>query len=189
MSYDIYLFQPVPGEDPVETARARLEVDTDEINPGPPQADAEKRKQQLVRALMAENPALEPFSFGYAEIASHEGISEDEARIRYRHVELNGSEKGNGIQITLYDDYASITVPYWHQPVAAGGAFDEIWRYLRVLSESGGFFVYDPQLERVLDLEDDRPEAVETYGSVITRIPEIVERSGAQPKRPWWKFW
>ena len=76
-----------------------------------------------------------------------------------------------------------------YKPVAAGGAFDEIWRYLRVLSESGGFFIYDPQLERVLNLEDDRPEAVDTYGSVVTGIPQLNERSKPQPKRPWWKLW
>jgi hypothetical protein len=49
-------------------------------------------------------------------------LREDEARVRYRHVELNGPENGNGIQITLYDDNASITIPYWHQPEAPARA-------------------------------------------------------------------
>jgi hypothetical protein len=41
-----------------------------------------------------------------------EGITEDEARVRFRHIELNGADDGNGIQITLSDDTADITVPY-----------------------------------------------------------------------------
>ena len=112
------------------------------MNPGPPNADADARKQKLTRTLLAENPALEPFEFGYAEIARIGGISEDEARVQYRHVELNGPENGNGIQITLYDDHASITIPYWHQPDAARLVFEGVWRYLRVVCASGGFFVY-----------------------------------------------
>ena len=46
----------------------------------------------------------------------------------------------------------------------------------------------DP-LERVLNLEDDRPEAVDTYGSVVTSILQLNERAKPQPKRPWWKLW
>jgi hypothetical protein len=189
MSYDVYLLQPTPGEDPLATVRAKLNVETEVINPGPPNAEAEVRKQQLTRALIAENPALEAFEFGYAEIARIDGISEEEARVRYRHIELNGPEKGNGIQITLYDDNASITIPYWHQPEAARLVFGEVWRYLRVLRDAGGFFVYDPQLDRVVDLNADLPDVIREYGRVVAKIPEIVEQGKPQSKRPWWKLW
>src|SRR5687768_9730094 len=64
MSYDAYLLQPMPGEDPLATVRATLNVETEVINPGPPNAEAEVRTQQLTRALIAETPALEPFEFG-----------------------------------------------------------------------------------------------------------------------------
>jgi len=189
MSYDVYLLQPAPGEEPLATAHTKLNVETDVINPGPPNGEAEVRKQQLTRALMAENPALESFEFGYTEIARIDGISEDEARVRYRHVELNGPEKGNGIQITLYDDNASITIPFWHQPDAARLVFEEVFRYLRVLRESGGFFVYDPQLDRVIDLDADLADMIHEYGRVVAKIPEIIEQGKSQSKRPWWKLW
>jgi hypothetical protein len=183
MSYDLHLFQPVVGQEPLATAQAQLKVETEVINPGPPDAHAEMRKQQLTRALIAENPALEPYEFGYAEIARSSGISQDEARIRYRHVELNGPENGNGIQITLCDASADMTIPYWHQPPAARQVFDEVWRYLRVLHQSGGFFVYDPQLDRVIDLDADLPEVTREYGRVVARIPGMIEQRQLQSKR------
>src|SRR5262249_15141622 len=117
MSYDFHLVPTSLGVDVLASARALLERDTDEINPGPPVPDKEARKQRLAAALVQHNPYLHPFQFGYAAIADKYGISEHEARIRYRHIELNGPDDGNGIQITIYDDAADITVPYWHQPV------------------------------------------------------------------------
>src|SRR5262245_32061824 len=189
MGYHVYLLQPTAWEDPLATVRVKLNVESEAINPGPPTAEAEVRKQRLARALIAENPELEPFEFEYGEIARFDGISEEEARVRYRHVELNGPEKGNGIQITLYDDNASITIPYWHQPDAARLVFGEVWGYLRVLRESGGFFVYDPQLDRVVDLDVDVSDVIRECGRVVAKIPEIIEQGKRESKRPWWKFW
>ena len=189
MSYNVYLLQPTPGEEPLATVRAKLNVETEVINPGPPNAEAEVRKQQLTRALIDENPSLEPFEFGYGEIARIDGISEEEARVRYRHVELNGPENGTGIQITLYDNDASITIPYWHEPDQARLVFEEVWRYLRVLKDSGGFFAYDPQLDRVVDLNVDLPDVIREYGRIVAKIPEIIEQGKSQLKRPWWKLW
>jgi len=189
MSYDLYLLQRVPGEDPLETAAAQLDSESEEINPGPLDPAAEARKEMLSRALMNANSSLERFQFGYAEIAASGGISEEEARIRYRHVELNGPEDGNGIQISLHDDHASITIPFWHQPPAANQAFDEIWRYLRVLQETGGFFIYDPQLDCVIDLDTDREAVINEYSGVVAKIPQMIERAESQTQRPWWKLW
>src|SRR5262245_19436588 len=133
MSYDLHLVPTSVGVDVLASARALLEEDADEINPGPPVPDKEAKKHRLAAALLRDNPDLEPFQFGYTEIAAKYGISEDEARIRYRHIELNGPDDGNGIQITIYDDTADITVPYWHQPAQSVEVFNEIWGYLRIL--------------------------------------------------------
>jgi len=188
MSYDLHLLLPVPDEEPLATAHARLEMESEEINLGLPHPHKEARKTQLMRALRLETPTLQPFEFGYSEIAQMNGISEEEARIRYRHIELNGAEDGNGIQITLYDDGADVTIPYWHQPAAARVVFDEVWRYLRILQNVGGFFVYDPQLDRQLDVDTDLSSVVARYGGVVAKVPEIVKRA-EEPPRPWWKRW
>src|SRR5262245_9172379 len=105
MSYDLYLFKPEPGVDPLVTAIRLLdeEEQAGEINPGMPDANFEQRKQYLATLLMQQNPALSIFAFGFGQIAAMTGISEAEAQARYRHLELNGPDNGNGIQITLFD--------------------------------------------------------------------------------------
>lgn len=188
MSYDFHLVPKASTGDPVARARALLEAQSEEINPGPLVPFKEAKKRQLAGALVQANPRLEPFAFGYEEIAAQYGITEDEARERYRHIELNGPEDGNGIQITISDDTADLTVPYWHQPEAATKVFDEIWTYLGILEREAGFCIYDPQLDKILDLAADRGAVLARYGRVVAQMPQIVAEP-AQAKKPWWKFW
>jgi len=188
MSYDLHLLPRPPGADVLGAARARLQQDEAEINPGPPVPVKEANKRRLAAALMEENPRLSVFEFDYVSIAAQRGVTAEEARRSHRHLELNGPEDGPGIQITLLDDTAAITVPYWHGPRVAAAVFDEIWRYLALLERHGGFAVYDPQLDRVLSLAADRPAVIERYGAVMK---QMAPTSGptAMPGRPWWKFW
>src|SRR5438876_211965 len=111
MSYDFRLFMPTPDEDPLVTARR----DSEEFSATPRDPKKEALKRRVADALIASNPRLTIFDFGYGEIAKIENISVEEARIRYRHLELNGPDDGSGIQITLFDDEASVTVPYRHE--------------------------------------------------------------------------
>jgi hypothetical protein len=193
MSYDFHLFKPVEGAETLETARVTLETETEELNPGLPDARKEQQKRQNAALLQMVNHTLEIFSFDYAEIARASGSSETDARTRFRHLELNGPKDGNGIQITLADDTASITVPYWHTGDRAKPVLDEVWQYLLVLERRSGFLTYDPQLERVLRLDSDLPEVVERYRAVADRLPEIAARKLDERRlpirRPWWKFW
>jgi hypothetical protein len=154
MSYDFRLLPKSLGANLL--ALAHFDVDEDESNLGERTAEAEERKARLSRALISANPSLSPFAFGFAEIAKTLGISEDEARVQYRHIELNGPENGNGIQITLFDEEASVTVPFWHQGNQAAAVIDEIWGYLNILEGVGDFAAFDPQLDKVLDLATDK---------------------------------
>ncbi len=49
----------------------------------------ENLKQKIATALMQYNPRLQPFEFDYTRIAQARQISQEEARRRYRHIELN----------------------------------------------------------------------------------------------------
>lgn len=193
MSYDLHLVPSRPGTDALNAARALLAQDEKEINPGLPVPDKEAKKQRLATALIEANPQLAVFEFGYAAIAAQKGLTEEDARMRYRHLELNGPEDGNGIQVTLYDDTIDIAVPYWHQPGAAESVFEEIWRYLELLERDGGFAIYDPQLDRMLNLAVDRLAVLERYGTVVAQMPQITAHQTAAhigPRsKPWWKFW
>jgi hypothetical protein len=184
MSYDLKLFKPVAGEDPYVTAQR----DSDEfaVSPLDPQKEALKRK--VAEALIACNPKLEIFEFGYEEIAKFQKITVEEARLKYRHLELNGpDEDSNGIQITLFDDEASVTVPYWHEGDKAADTFREIWSYLEIINREAGYLVYDPQIDRVFDPATGFDDALQRYSGVMTQIIHTLPSDAKQ--KPWWKFW
>lgn len=86
-------------------------------------------------------------------------------------VELNGSDS-TSIQVTLFPDQASITVPFWHDPVRAAEVFEEVARYATVLVERGGYRIFDPQLGRAAErFESLEPELLEAYSRHSTSQP------------------
>lgn len=185
MSYDFQLFKPKPGEDPLVTAHA--ESDGPPTTPPDPQKEALKRR--IADALIAHNPKLEIFQFGYDSIAKIENISVEQARVKFRHLELNGPEEdSNGIQITLFDDEASVTVPFWHEGDSASDTFREIWTYLEIISREAGYVIYDPQIDRTIDPTAGFDDALACYTGTMKRIGETFP-AGKRGRRPWWKFW
>jgi len=188
MSYDLHLIVRSSGTDLLQKSRADMESENDELNPGPPVPEKEERKRNLADRLMRANPDLEQFAFGFAKIAKAYGCTESEAQEKFRHIELNGPDADNGVQITLYDDSADITVPYWHHGDAARRVFEEVWQYLAVLAEHGDFAVYDPQLDKMLDFSNDRGEVTMTYSRVLDQVGKTLGTPDAA-KKPWWKFW
>jgi hypothetical protein len=189
MSYELYLFLPVSGEAPEATARRRsATLRTEVVNPGPPNAEAEARKEELVRALLAQNPGLERFAFDIAEIARFEGIPEEKARSQNRQIELNEPGDGPGIQIILYDDWANVSLPSGDGWASEQALWAQVWRYLRVF-EAGGFFVYDPQIEAVIDLDEDHSDAGRTPRAGAADPGPDRAAASARSARPWWKFW
>ena len=183
MSYDFRLCLPQAGRSREEIATA----DEEDLGITDPVPAKEERKQRISAALIARNPALEPFAFGFDDISKLENISVEDAKKKYRHIELNGpTEESNGIQITLFDDEASVTVPFWHEGAAARRVFEEIWSYLEIIEREGGFFTYDPQIDRVLDLGRDLEASLDCYDRVSR---EIADQFPVQQKKPWWQFW
>jgi hypothetical protein len=93
MSYDLVMFKAVPGEDPEEAALR----DFSELPAFPPNPEAETLKRRIAEALISQNSHLEIFPFDFKVIAESQKISVEAARGRYRHIELNGPDDGNGI--------------------------------------------------------------------------------------------
>jgi hypothetical protein len=189
MSYDLHLFRADSQSDSLLAAKASIELEETDLNPGPIDPAAEAAKAHLSAALEGSNPALEKFVFDYAQIAQLQKVTEAEARRQWRHIELNGPENGNGIQITLYDRTASVTVPYWHRGEAAQAAWSEIWSYLQVLHRHADFLTYDPQLDRVLDLDQDRPAVLASYLRGVDFTAKVAAEKATPSDRPWWKVW
>jgi hypothetical protein len=170
MSYDFRLFLAQTGVDPLVTARTEPDEESDEINPGPPIPAKEARKRAIADALMKADPSLEVFQFGFEEIAKFQKNGVEEAKLRFRHMELNGPEGGPGIQIMLFDDGASLTAPYWHKDNKAKAVFAQIWEYLKVIQRVGGYHIYDPQMECIVSLASDLQKAMKCYTGVVKRV-------------------
>jgi hypothetical protein len=185
VSYDFHLFRPEPGVELEAAAEAALEYDS-AADSGDPDPGNESRKQRLVAALREQDPTLEVFLFDYAKIAARENISEEEARRRHRDVELNTPD-GVGVQISLFDDTAAVTVPYWHSGSTAVDVFNRIWQYLAILEKEGGYRTQDPQVGRVLDLAHDFQLVAGCYGHGVGCTQGLA--LGARRRKPWWKFW
>lgn len=165
MSYDFRLFKRRAGEDPHVTAQR----DSEEFAATPLDPQKEALKRRVADALITHNPKLEVFQFGYEEIAKHEKISVEEARLKYRHLELNGPEEDStGIQITLFDDEASVTVPFWHKGDQATDTFRKIWSYLEIISRETGYLIYDPQIDRVFEPATSFEDALACYSGVVS---------------------
>lgn len=183
MSYDFRLFKRKAGEDVLVTARA----DSDGFPTTPPDPQKEALKRRVADALIAHNPKLEIFQFGYDGIARHERISVEEARRKYRHLELNGpSEDAKGIQITLFDDEASVTVPFWYDGDKAVDTFREIWRYFEIINRETRYLIYDPQIDRVFEPSTGFDDALACY---IGTVQEIRQKLVPEEEKPWWRFW
>lgn len=175
MSYDLLLFRPEPGVDPLDTVKRVLLADEEEINPGPVLPETEERKSALIAILRDVNRGLMESGRDHEAIAHSRGIPIEEARRQYRHRMLDAGPNGNGIQIMLFDDTASITIPYWHTGAAARAAFGEIWNYLILLERKGGLATYDPQLERILDPATDMPEVIAGYEETVARVRSMID--------------
>jgi len=190
MSYDWFLFRPADGEDPLLAGRRYYEDESTrtEPNPGPINPEAQALKRQLVEALLAHDPRLTPFRRDYAALATMHGVDADEARRRFRDVELNTPVGGTGIQVPLFDDTDGVTVPYCHDGPDATTAFDDVTGYLQVLVDTGGFTVYDPQLDAVIDPALGLTVPRSTYGRLKTQLDDYLAAQASRPDdRPWWK--
>jgi len=110
MSYDFWLFPAGPSvEDYLATANRthggspKQEMDTRILI-----QKVEARKRTLADVVMRLNPLMTALRFQYDKIAEMQKITIEGARRAFRHIELDGPDDGKGIQIMLFDDYATV---------------------------------------------------------------------------------
>ncbi len=167
MSYDFHLFIPKPGLDRQVALEAwKDEMESGQTNVAVPGSD--KRKKSLVNALLSQSSNLESFELNFTNIAKDHEISEAEARTLYDHVEINDPK--TGIQIMLFDNGASIGVPYGSTKIDSTSVIRHVWTYLQIFQREGGFLIFDPQVEQVLDLDNDLDMVTCAYNKCAEQI-------------------
>jgi hypothetical protein len=184
MSYDFHLFAAAAGVDPRAIARA----DDEGFEPARRDPAKERVKRKVADALIARDPNLELATFDYEEIARLHRIRVDVAYERMRHLELTDvSAGGSGVQIMLFDDRASVTVPFWHEGVGARADLERVWGYIDVICRETGYEVFDPQIDRVID-RGAFDNVFANYMRAMARVKDIAVPQSMK-RRPWWKFW
>ena len=177
MSYDLILFRPLEGVDP-----RSLALTEEERGARDPRIEA--AKQRITDALLAHDRQLDAFAPDFDKIAKLHKLPVDVAYERFRQIEINDTAS-SGIQIMLFDDHASITVPYWHKGAAARETFVRLWALIEIVCREGQFEAFDLQLDQTIN-EQSFDAVVRRYAGVAARMDEMSRRS---PRRPWWKFW
>ena len=94
-------------------------------------------------------------------------LLEEVAVTEYEQESLDLSHSGTGINLSVFGDEVSITVPYWHAGHDAEVVLDKVFALSAIVEKETGLTAYDPQLER--PLTDGQPEAAT---EVISRITE-----------------
>src|SRR5687767_3454687 len=81
---------------------------------GPLDPKCEELKRRLTAALIAADPKLKVSEIPHEKIAEFQKIAIEEARRRFRYVQLNAPGKESGIEIMLFDHSAVVRIPLWH---------------------------------------------------------------------------
>lgn len=92
---------------------------------------------------------------------------------------------GSSARISMQGDEFRIQVPRSHALATARSVWSDLWIVLRSLVAEG-YAIYDPQLDRILDVNADQ-EAVITQYAGANEPPRA--EAATVPPRPWWKFW
>ncbi len=141
-------------------------ADIDTAVSADPAPEKETRKQRVADALLGADSTLERFPC-------------DGSNTKHRHIELNSGSVGGGIQINLFDDEASVSISYGLRSEAARDRFHSLWAYLETMHREGGYFVFDPQLGRVLKLKVDFSETLAHY----EKANQLVSRPSSAPTK------
>lgn len=173
MSYKFHLL-PMPANGDLRAA-ARAEHDDTFV---PIDQAKEAGKLKIAKALVARHPALEVMREGYDRGAPS----------RLRCFEINDlGDDSFGVQIQLFDDEATLTVPFWHTGDKATACFMQVWDFMRVICETAGYAVFDPQMDRALEDGEPIDAALAAYTVAMKRVSKDPDLGGRKPPKPKWK--
>ncbi len=138
----------------------------------------EATKLRVGKALAAQFPDFEVERFGY----------ENATRPQSRYFEINDLGADSfGVQIQLFDDYAVLTIPFWHEGAKTEACFAQVWEILGVICRETGYATFDPQMNRALNDGENFGAALQTYVKLMRKVSRDPDLGGRKPPKPWWK--
>jgi len=170
ISYTFDAFRTPPDADLLQAGRDSFARSKDWGDPGPLDQAAELRKQQVVGWLLAADANLTSFQVDFPSLAIDAGITLDEARRRHRHIYVSGCGPLKGVRCTVHDTVIWGTLDYL---AAAPGIVERVWAILLVLQQASGYRIYDPQLDRVLDLAADREQVEREFAAGAAKLGRL----------------
>ncbi len=156
MSYDIYLFKPLPNKTVPESAQTVLESDINGLN----QVAFDLQKKVLSEKLKIINPAFSVYNL-------------------HNKLELTSLE--TGVQISFYPNQIAVKIPYWYTAHESKEVFTKVFQYLQAIKAETGYAIYDPQNDTEITLDQGVESFVRTYGGATDMIEARIA-SSTQPR-------
>jgi hypothetical protein len=84
-----------------------------------------------------------------------------------------------------------LSIFHAYQGRKAGEIFGYLKAYIKIIGQTAGYFVCDPQTGKVFDPAQEEFDGLNKYLSVSGNMHELMNAGNShQPgKKPWWKFW
>ncbi|MEV7071983.1 hypothetical protein ACIQJT_17645 [Streptomyces sp. NPDC091972] len=143
MSYDIYFLSRRDGQSWDEVLEAM--------------EDAAEESESIPARLLGAWDRIVPQA---RALLGEVDVTEEEQESR----DLSHSD--TGIDLSVFGDEVSITVPFWHTGDDAAGAARKVFALAGIVEKETGLTAYDPQMER--PLMDIQPQSLAELMSGVT---------------------
>lgn len=153
-----------------------------------PRISTSSIKERLADALLSHDQDLERFEIDHRAIAEFENISIEQARKSYNHIELNSIDDTSALQIQIFDSHVTASLPFWYQGEPMDRAFARLWSCLKVIQDTTGYALFDPQIGRMVHSSNGYDNSLKRYANAMQGDEETSDEE-LEAKKPWWKFW
>ncbi len=172
MTYDIYCYKPVSSQPDVLEAKRVLGAGYEYPSLERP-ADYHA-KWKIAAALLRFDPSLEPWHINREKVLSI-GVNA-ESKEDTDHIELGSGEGKPAIQIEIFLDNVGLSIPYWYTGTEVDSVFETVSASLRVIGETAGYFVYDPQKAVAYDPVKQEAGGRGVYAETSRVLPGIISK-------------